>query len=102
MCRELAGKVAARRGRESASEEAVLRELLRQIESHLGRKPVDLSRHTGDGAQGIRGEIDRLFDTSGGAAWAPIANDELLAGLFPSGKAAGARATSGRSAREDA
>jgi hypothetical protein len=101
LCREVAGKVSARRDRQVTSRDAVLRELLRRVESHLGRKPSNLAAGA-DGGAVIREELDRLFDASSGAAWGPIAEEELMAKVFPGGAPGDAAAASGDGGRHDA
>lgn len=78
LCREIASKVNARRNREETTRAAVLLELLRRVEGHLGRKPGDLAGSAADPTRGIMEALDRLVDASADAAWVAIAETELL------------------------
>jgi hypothetical protein len=78
LCREVALKVNARRGRGETTREAVLRELLRRVESHLGRKPGVLVNDSANPTKSIAEAMNGLFDASTAAAWPLIAEEELL------------------------
>jgi hypothetical protein len=74
LCREVASKVNARHGREEPTRATVLLELLRRVESHLGRKPGD----TTSSAASIMEAFDRLVAQGASTTWSVIVDDELL------------------------
>jgi hypothetical protein len=74
LCQEVASKVNARHGREEPTRATVLLELLRRVESHLGRKPTDgLSS-----SASITEAFDRLVASGASATWPVIVENELL------------------------
>ena len=89
LCREVALKVNARRSRGEATREAVLRELLRRVESHLGQKPGVLVEDAADPTRSIAEALNRLFDASTGTAWPLIAEEELLRKVLLRGEGRG-------------
>ena len=78
LCREVAAKVNARSGRGETTRGAVLLELLRRVESHLGRKPSALPDGGAGGEASVRETLGRLVDETQGTSWVDIAEAELL------------------------
>jgi hypothetical protein len=74
LCQEVASKVNARHGREEATKVTVLLELLRRVESHLGRKPADSISSLAS----VTEAFDRLVATGASTTWPVIVENELL------------------------
>jgi hypothetical protein len=78
ICQEVASKVNARRGREEPNEEAVLLELLRRVEFHLGRKPETLAVSPTNSSRNITDAIGVLFGSGASSSLLSILQEELL------------------------
>lgn len=77
ICREVAGRANSRARREAATRETILRELLRAVESHAGRRPEALRAGPGSVTE-IGVALGRLVGRKS-ESWLPIAQEELLA-----------------------
>jgi hypothetical protein len=77
LCRDIAGKVNARSGREHATRDSVLKELLRSVEMHLGRKPGALLNGDPDPAVAVTKALGTLVDAKGDG-WLPIVEEEIF------------------------
>jgi hypothetical protein len=78
ICREVASRVNARRGREEPTEEAVLLELLRRVEFHLGRKPGTLTASTVNPSRNIMDALGVFLGSGASSSLASILQEELL------------------------
>jgi hypothetical protein len=99
ICHEIVAKVNARRGREEATEEAVLFELLRRVESHLGRRPAALSAGAGS-TSAILAALSAMVRADASASLDSILDTELL-GKVALGGSAKERLASATAARGD-
>jgi hypothetical protein len=78
LCKEVAAKVNARSGRADVNEQAVLLELLRRVEAHLGRKPADYTLGAANSAELITAALAGHLESAAGPALASMLQTELL------------------------